>query len=150
MENPYESPRAVAEPEVVVVAQHGNSKPTPEQRRRWRRAVVPCILFSLAAGFCGSLHGDVGAGFGLEIAALAIPAIVGYWLILATTGRRRLADAVFAVWLAGWLTPCAYLWLVLQFEHSDHPIDLFALWAALILVVSHVAAYGGIRIGMRS
>jgi len=139
----------VAAPEEVALGQHADSKPTPEQKRRWRRAVVPCILFSLAAGFCGSLHGDVGAGFGLEVAALATPAIVAYWLIQATTGRRRLADAVFAVWLAGWLAPCGYIWVRLQFEHSDHPIDLFALWAALILAVSHAAAYGGIRIGMR-
>jgi len=146
MENPYESPRAVADPDEVAGPNRA-SKPTPEQRRRWRRAVIPCILFSLAAGFSASFNGDLGA---FPLAAWATPAIVAYWLILASTGRRRLAGAVFALWLAAWLAPCGYIWLRYHPVQRDHPIDVFALEAALILVVSHAAAYGGIRIGMRS
>ena len=113
--------------------------------------MVPCILFSLAAGVSASLFGDWGVGAGLNFSAWAAAAIVAYWLIVASTGRRRLADAVFALWFAGWLAPCGYYWVLFQFQfqHSDHPVAETAQEVALILVVSHVAAYGGIRIGMR-
>lgn len=156
LENPYESPRTPAEPDEVLGPSR-DSKPTPEQKRRWRRAVVPCILLSLAVGCCGSLQFDskkegiadlVPAG--LLIGLLPSPAIVGHWLVLTSTGRRRLANTMFGVCAGGWLAVCGLMWL----RHIVDPVENSLVgeimaYVVPLVVVSHIAAYLGIRIGMR-